>query len=90
MQPLFNVEEDNTLVLVALARKCLTVKTFLILSTSREEIKSASIFMPIVEFTPWINGVLQEMCLCSINKYPTQQGLVEDNHIGTALAPQQI
>lgn len=90
MKPLFNVEEDNTLVLVALARKCITAKPLLNPSTSREETKSAAVFMPIIDFIPWINGVLQKRCLCNINRYPIQQGIVEDNHIGSALGPQQI
>lgn len=63
MQPLFNVEENGTLVLVALAKDCKKEKPLLNLTTYRGEIKSAAVFMPIIEFIPWINQVLQKRCL---------------------------
>lgn len=50
--PPFNVEENGTFVLVALARHCKETKTVFDQLTGREEIKSAAVFTPIIEFTP--------------------------------------
>lgn len=63
MEPLFNVEENDTLVLVALAKNCKKATPLINLITHEVKIESASIFMTIIKFIPWINQILQERCI---------------------------
>lgn len=63
MEPLFNVEDNSTLVLVGLMKKCKVTKPLINLLTQGQELKSAAIFTSIIALTPRINKVLQERCL---------------------------
>lgn len=66
MQPLFNVERNDQLVLVALPKHCKISKPVINLITYREEVKSATVFMPIIECLPWIYQVLQDRCMSAV------------------------
>lgn len=66
MQPLFNVERNDQLVLVALLKLCKISKPLINLITYREEVKPVTVFKPIIESLPWIYQVLQDRCTFAV------------------------
>ncbi|XP_055316151.1 ovochymase-2-like [Sitodiplosis mosellana] len=71
--PLFHLAENDTMLLLGLAKHCNRTAKLINVNSGLEEQRSSAVYMPIGEFLPWIHNIMHKTCPCETTYRPLIQ-----------------
>lgn len=71
--PLFHLAENDTMLLLGLAKHCNRTAKLINVNSGLEEQRSSAVYMPIGEFLPWIHNIMNKTCPCETTYRPLIQ-----------------